>query len=64
MNSYESYAAALLADSVRLRKTADLLAEKSELVSKGRLQPGDRSLPRVAAIDSELASLGWQEQPA
>jgi hypothetical protein len=63
MDSYESYAAALLADSVRLRKTADLLAEKSELVSKERLQPGAPSLPRIAEIDSELAALGWQEQP-
>jgi hypothetical protein len=63
MDSYESYAAALHADADRLRKTADLLDEKSRLVSQGKMQPGDKSLPRIAEIDKELDSLGWQEQP-
>jgi hypothetical protein len=63
MDSYESYAASLHADSVRLCKTAELLEEKSKLVAEGQLQPGHESLGRIAEIDKQLQSLGWQEQP-
>ncbi len=63
MDSYESYAAALQSDAIRLRKTADLLDEKARLVTTGHMQTGHASLPRIEAIDRELQSLGWQDQP-
>jgi hypothetical protein len=51
------------AEAIRLRKVADLLIEKSEIISHGYFDPTNSALNRIVAIDSELELLGWP-QPA
>ena len=49
----------LYAEAIRLRKIADLLVEKSELISQRAFSPTDTAIPRILEIHDELASLGW-----
>jgi hypothetical protein len=49
----------LYAEAIRLRKIADLLVEKSELISQRAFSPTDSAIPRILEIHDELASLGW-----
>jgi hypothetical protein len=55
-----SMAGQCYAEAIRLRKAADLLIEKSEIISHGYFDPTNSALSRIVAIDGELDSLGWQ----
>ncbi len=60
-NAPENDAGELYAESLRLRKIADLLVEKSELISRGAFSPGHTSTSRIVDINTELDDLGWKQ---
>lgn len=49
----------LYAEAIRLRKIADLLVEKSEIISQRAFSPTDTAIARILEIQDELVSLGW-----
>jgi hypothetical protein len=59
MDDTKNEAGDIYAESIRLRRIADLLVEKSEAISSRAFEPTDSGLNRITEINAELDSLGW-----